>query len=187
LALQLEALAGVVGVAELVDFAAEGAEGAELGAARGGGTAIPAGDGGEVVHGQQLREVLGPFGRGGGDGRVGRVGRVARNEGGGCGRGGGAGLGEHFAAELPGGEAMGAPLGEVLPVDGARTVFGVHPGADGGQGVEPRQEGAGGFVVGEAAVEFVAKGFGEPGDFRGLDHGFKAEAFDANFTNWQNF
>jgi hypothetical protein len=65
-ALQLEALAGLVGVAKLVDFAAEGAEGAESGAAEGIGAAIPAGHGGEVVHGQEMREVLGPLGRGGG-------------------------------------------------------------------------------------------------------------------------
>jgi hypothetical protein len=62
--LQLEALAGLVGMAELMDFAAEGAEGAELGAAEGVGLAIPAGHGGEVVHGKQLRERLGPLGRG---------------------------------------------------------------------------------------------------------------------------
>ena len=59
--LQLEALAGVVGMAELVDFAAEGAEGAEFGAAEGVGVAIPAGHGIEIVHGQQLREVLRPL------------------------------------------------------------------------------------------------------------------------------
>jgi hypothetical protein len=39
-ALQLEALAGVVGLAELVDFAAEGAEGTELGAVKGRGLRI---------------------------------------------------------------------------------------------------------------------------------------------------
>jgi len=78
-----------------------------------------------------------------------------------------AGLGEHFAAELPGGEAVGAPFGEVHLADGARAEFGGQERANGGQPVEPRQESGGGFVVGEAAVEFVAEGLGEPGDFGG--------------------
>ena len=159
--LQLEALAGKVGMAELVDFAAKGAEGAEFGAARGVGVAIPAGYGVEIVHGKQLGEVLGPLG--GGIGR--RDGRDERDR-----WGGGAGLGEHFAAELPGGEAMGAPFAEVLPADGARGEFSGQDGPDRRQGVEPRQKGTGGLVVGEAVVEFVAQGFGKPGDFRGLSH-----------------
>jgi hypothetical protein len=45
IALQLEAPAGLVGMAELVDFAAEGTEGAKLGTAEGIGVAIPAGYG----------------------------------------------------------------------------------------------------------------------------------------------
>ena len=176
-ALQLEALAGVVGLAELVDFPAEGAEGAEFGAARGVGAAVPAGYGGEVVHGKELREVLRPLGGeigvGGRDGRDGRDTKDTRDGSGGL-DGGGAGLGEHFAAELPGGEAVGAPFGEVHLADGARAEFGNEDGLDGGQGVKPGQEGGGGFVVGEAAVEFVAEGLGEAGDFAGT-HIFKAK------------
>ena len=173
-ALQLEALAGVVGLAELVDFPAEGAEGAEFGAARGVGAAVPAGYGGEVVHGKELREVLRPLGGEiGVGGRDGSDGRDGRGGGGGFGRGG-AGLGEHFAAELPGGEAVGAPFGEVHLADGARAEFGNEDGVDGGPGVKPGQEGGGGFVVSEAAIEFVAEGLGEAGDFAGT-HILKAK------------
>ena len=156
----------MVGMAELMDFAAEGAESAKFGAAGGVGAAIPAGDGIEVVHGKEIGEMLGPFGGGGSDGRD----RRDR-------RGGyGAGLGEHFAAELPGGEAVGAPFIEVLLADGTGAEFGGEEGADGGKGVQPGQEGAGGLVVGEAAVELVAEGLGKPGDFGGLIHrGFLAE------------
>jgi hypothetical protein len=77
-------------------------------------------------------------------------------------------LGEHFAAELPGGKAVGSPFAEVLLADGARVKFGGEHGADSGQSVEPGQECGGGFVVGEASVEFVAEGLGEAGDFAGV-------------------
>jgi hypothetical protein len=79
-------------------------------------------------------------------------------------------LGEHFATELPGGEAVGAPFIEVLLADGARGKFRGQEGPNRRQGVEPGQEGPGGLVVGETVVEFVAQGLGEAGDFRGLSH-----------------
>ena len=59
----------------------------------------------------------------------------------------------------------------VLPVDGCRPgrrdvfVGRVLRGGRGGSGIEPVEEDAAILVVGEAAVEFVAQGARETGDF----------------------
>ena len=71
---------------------------------------------------------------------------------------------DEFAAEEPFAKTALAPFGEILGGDlgvlelGGEDLFGF------GEVVEPGKDGAGGFVVFEAAVEGVASGEGETGD-----------------------
>jgi hypothetical protein len=152
---QLQALAGEIAAAEVDDVPAEGVQGAELAAAGLIGGAVPLEEGGGVAGGEDAEEPAGPIG----------VGEVAVAGGGEL-----AGLVAEFALGLPAGEAVGAPFGEVLLGDGAAVKFAGEKGPDGRERIEPGEEGGAGFGVGEAAVEFVAQGLGEPGDFRGLTH-----------------
>ncbi|MGA3267722.1 MAG: hypothetical protein ABSE16_12970 [Verrucomicrobiota bacterium] len=61
--------------------------------------------------------------------------------------------------------AAGLPFGEVLLADGASAELAVEDFADLVRLVEPVDEAFAGFAVLEAAVEFVADGVGETGDF----------------------
>ena len=58
-------------------------------------------------------------------------------------------------------------IGEVLGADGAGSEMVGENLADVGEVVEPRQDLGGGLAVGEAAVELVAEGLREAGDFSG--------------------
>jgi len=72
---------------------------------------------------------------------------------------------EPFAPGPPFGKAAVAPFGEVLFADGNAVELRLEHGAHFRAGVEPVEEGAAGFVVVEAAVEFRADLGGEAGDF----------------------
>ena len=61
---------------------------------------------------------------------------------------------EEFAAGLPFDEAGGAPVAEVLFVDGGAGEVGLHDGQDFWQGVEPFEDGSAGVAAQQAAVEF---------------------------------
>jgi hypothetical protein len=76
-----------------------------------------------------------------------------------------------FLAVLPFGKASQTPVAEVLFADGVALKLGGQDGFDLGEGVEPGEEGVGGLVVGEAAVELFAEGAGETGDFAGAGGG----------------
>lgn len=150
---QIALLVAQVGAAELDGFAAEGAEGAK-GAAKGfRGMCVPAEHGGGVAQGDEIDEVGAPF--------FGRLGGLA-------------GLIQKVAAKLPDGEAVGAPLVEILFADGTAGEFAGEKAAHGGLAVEPGQQGEAGLVIGEAAVEFVAEGAREAGDL-GV-HKFKKQS-----------
>jgi len=82
-----------------------------------------------------------------------------------------AGQGEGIAAGEPVGVAAVFPLGEVGWGDGLGGEVGDEDGEDLGEGVEPLEEGRAWLVVEEAAVELVADGDGEAGDFSGARHG----------------
>jgi len=79
--------------------------------------------------------------------------------------------GEGIAAGEPVAVAAVFPLGEVGRGDGLGGELGGEDGLDLGEGVEPLEEGWAWLVVEEAAVELVADGEGEAGDFSGAGHG----------------
>ncbi len=72
---------------------------------------------------------------------------------------------EGVLAHLPGAEAELGPFMEVLPGDELAGEVVGEDGLDFGEGVEPGEESFAGFAVVEAAVELVADGFGEAGNF----------------------
>jgi hypothetical protein len=78
--------------------------------------------------------------------------------------------GEGVVAGEPVTVAAVFPLGEVGGGEGLGGEVGGEEGLDLGQGVEPVEEGGAGLVVEEAAVELVADGGGEAGDFSGAGH-----------------
>jgi hypothetical protein len=78
---------------------------------------------------------------------------------------------EGVAAGEPVRVAAVFPLGEVGGGDGLGGEIGGEDGADLREGVEPIEEGWAWFVVEEAAVELVADGEWEAGDFSGASHG----------------
>ena len=63
--------------------------------------------------------------------------------------------------------AVGAPVGEVLVVDGFGSVLFGEDGFDGGEPVEPREDAGALLAVEEAAVELFADVKGKSGDFAG--------------------
>jgi hypothetical protein len=71
-------------------------------------------------------------------------------------------------AELPLAEAVGFPAAEVLGGDGLGAETGFERAFDRREGIEPGKDGGGGLVVEEPAVEGLADGFGQTGDF--TDH-----------------
>jgi len=78
---------------------------------------------------------------------------------------------EEFLAGLPLEEAAVTPVGDVLLANGLAVEGLAEDGFDVGDGVEPFDEIAGGGGAFEAAVEFVADGAGEAGDFGDAGHG----------------
>jgi hypothetical protein len=83
------------------------------------------------------------------------------------------GQGEGVVAGEPVAVAAVFPLGEVGRGEGLGGELGGEDGLDLGEGIEPVEEGGAGLVVEEAAVELVANGGGEAGDFSGASHGVK--------------
>ena len=65
-----------------------------------------------------------------------------------------------------------APFIEVLFGDWLAGEVAGQDGLDVGGGIEPIEEGGTVLVVGEAAVEFIAQGAREAGDFTIASHGF---------------
>jgi len=80
------------------------------------------------------------------------------------------GEGKGVEAGEPVAVPAGFPMGEVGWGDGLGGEVGGEDGLDLGERVEPVEEGGAGFVVEDAAVELVADGKGEPGDFAGASN-----------------
>jgi hypothetical protein len=158
LAFEADAL-GVMGLAlEGGDIRAELAEAALAGVRAFGGEGLD-GDGG-VVKGEPAGEFVGEEA---GQGVVAEGFFVVEV----------AGQGEGVAAGEPVGVAAVFPLGEVGGGDGLGGEVGGEDGVDLPEGVEPIEEGWARLVVEEAAVEMVADGEGEAGDFSGASHGVR--------------
>ena len=83
------------------------------------------------------------------------------------------GEGEGTVAGEPVAVAAIFPLGKVGRGEGLGGELGGEDGLDLGEGVEPLEEGSAGLAVEAAAVELVADGGGETGDFSGAGHGGK--------------
>jgi hypothetical protein len=83
-----------------------------------------------------------------------------------------AGLFEQIEACLPFEESTVAPFMEVLFADGLTGKVAGQHGLDIGCGIEPIEEGAAVLVMGEAAVEFVAQGARQTGDFSFAKHNY---------------
>jgi hypothetical protein len=76
---------------------------------------------------------------------------------------------------LPFNEAAVAPFVEVLPADGLASEVAGQELLDIGGGIKPIEECATVLVLGEAAVEFIAPGAREAGDFTVASHNQGAE------------
>jgi hypothetical protein len=72
---------------------------------------------------------------------------------------------EGVVAEFPLAEAVGFPAAEVLGGDGLGAETGLECAFDRGEGIEPGEDGGGGLIVEQAAVEGLADGLRETGDF----------------------
>jgi hypothetical protein len=143
--------------AEGVEIADEGGELLEIGEGGGVGVAVPCGESNAVSSGEEAGGVVGHAARG--------LIEVLR------GFGGVAGTVEEFVAELPLDEAAVSPLGQVLLADGTAIEVIIEDFPDFRKGIEPREKVGAGDAAFELAVEFVAKGPGEAGDFAVSFHG----------------
>jgi hypothetical protein len=135
--------AGLVdGVLEAGDVLAEAVEDALAGLEFGGGLAVPVEEEAGVTGGEEAGQTVHDEGVG----AVGGVEGLAQ-------AGGVLGVVEEFLAELPLAEGAEAVFAEVLFGDGFAIEFAFKEFADGGEGVEPVEEGGAGFVFEETEVE----------------------------------
>ncbi len=158
LAVKPEALFGDIAPAQAGELAGEGEEGLGRGGIGRGGAIKPVEaaaqrggeDGGEEGGGRSTARGLGEGG--------GLLRKVAQPE------------AELLEAE-PVGMAALAPGAQVLGGEGGAAKMGGKDGLDGGEAVEPLEEGAGGLAVVETGVELLAEFVGEAGDFTVAGHG----------------
>ena len=135
--------AGMVdGVLETGDVLAEAVEEALAGLEFGGGIAVPAEEEAGITGGEEAGQTIHDEGAG----AVGGVEGFAQ-------AGGVLGIVEEFLAELPLAEGAEAVFAQVLFADGLAVEFAFKEFANGGEGVEPAEEGGAGFVFEEAEVE----------------------------------
>lgn len=77
----------------------------------------------------------------------------------------GGGKSDGFLTVEPVTEAVVPVVGEVLLVDGSAVELGFEEGLGFGQGIEPREEGIGGFGILEALIDLLLDGSRQGGDF----------------------